>query len=96
MLAAMSLACAMPIRRWTSIRRVSLWRTIWPDPETGMRTACSSGNMQSPTIGAARVSTLAYLPLDSRMASETSFIVPAGRCKIGDVFWENAIASAPP
>ena len=42
------------------------------------------------------VSTLAYLPLDSRMASETSFIVPAGRCKIGDVFWENAIASAPP
>jgi hypothetical protein len=42
------------------------------------------------------VSRRAYLPLDNPMASETSFIVPAGQHKIGDVLSRKAIASAPP
>ncbi|MGA7259653.1 MAG: hypothetical protein WA709_01040 [Stellaceae bacterium] len=42
-----------------------------------------------------KVSTRAYLPLDNPMASETSFIVPAGQHKIGDVLWQKAIAVAP-
>lgn len=43
-----------------------------------------------------KVSRRAYLPLDNPMASETSFIVPAGQTKIGDMLSQKAIASAPP